>query len=169
MSGVSEDITSSSTEAMVSDLAVAKAEAVVWHRPNTIVIGCDSMLEVDGVPHGKPANSEEAVGVWQRLRGSERSLLTGHCVIDAVSSRTAVGVARTTVRFGDPDLTEIRAYVATGEPLRTAGGFTIDGRGAPFVDGVEGDPNNVMGLSVSLLRRLLGQIGISIIDLWAEP
>ena len=169
MSGVSEDITSPSTEAMVRDLAVAKAEAVVKQRPRALVIGCDSMLEVDGAACGKPASAREAVNLWQRLRGSERSLLTGHCVIDVASGRRSVGVDRTIVRFGDPDLAEIEAYVATGEPLRTAGGFTIDGRGAPFVNGVDGDPNNVMGLSVSLLRRLLGQIGISIIDLWARP
>ncbi len=168
VSGVSEDLMRSSTEAMVRDLAVAKAEAVARQRPEAIVIGCDSLLEVDGEACGKPATVDQALDAWIKLRGSERTLLTGHCVIEAASGRTAVGVGQTTVRFGDPDLSEIQAYVASGEPLRVAGGFTIDGRGAPFVDGVDGDPNNVLGLSVSLFRRLLAQLGISIMELWPD-
>lgn len=169
VSGVPEEITSPSTEVMVRDLAVAKAAAVARQRPQALVIGCDSMLEVDGEACGKPSSATKALQMWQRLRGTERLLLTGHCVIDAASGRRVVGVGRTTVRFGSPDDSEIQAYVASGEPLRAAGGFTIDGRGAPFVDGVDGDPNNVLGLSVSLFRRLLRQLDISIVDLWVEP
>jgi septum formation protein len=166
VSGVSEDIATTSTADMVRTLAVAKAEAVAPLRPGSLVLGCDSMLEVDGRARGKPKNAGEALTTWRRLRGSAQVLFTGHCLVDAASGQRAVGVARTTVRFGDPDGPELEAYVASGEPLLTAGGFTIDGRGAAFVDGVDGDPNNVLGLSVALLRRLLRELGVSISDLW---
>ncbi len=168
MSGVAEDIASAPTHAMVRDLAVAKAKAVAAQRPNSIVIGCDSMLDVDGEAYGKPASPGAALDLWLRLRGSERSLVTGHCVVDTATTRSATGVSRTTVRFGTPYLTELQAYVRTGEPLRAAGGFTIDGFGAPFVDGVDGDPNNVLGLSLSLLRDLLRELGVPIVDLWGS-
>jgi septum formation protein len=166
VSGIAENIPSASTDAMVRDLAVAKAEAVAAQRPNSIVIGCDSMLDVDGVACGKPASAAAVFDLWLRLRGSQRSLVTGHCVVDTVTGQSAHAVSRTTVRFGNPDLSELEAYARTGEPLRAAGGFTIDGLGAPFIDGVDGDPNNVLGLSVSLLRDLLRQLGVSIVDLW---
>jgi septum formation protein len=168
VSGVAEDIASAPTDAMVRDLAVAKAEAVAALRPDSIVIGCDSMLDVDGEAYGKPASPGAALDLWLRLRRSARSLVTGHCVIDTATTHSAVGVSRTTVRFGNPDLTELEAYVQTGEPLRAAGGFTIDGFGAPFVDGVNGDPNNVLGLSLSLFRHLLRELGVPIIDLWGS-
>jgi septum formation protein len=169
VSGIAEDIVSASTDAMVRDLAVAKAQAVATRQPDSIVIGCDSMLDVDGEACGKPASAAAALDLWLRLRGSERSLLTGHCVVDTATTRSAVAVGRTTVRFGNPDLSELEAYVRTGEPLHAAGGFTIDGFGAPFVDGVDGDPNNVLGLSVSLLRDLFRQIGVALVDLWVSP
>jgi septum formation protein len=168
VSGVAEDIVSTSTDATVRELAVAKAQAVAAQRPDSIVIGCDSMLDVDGEAYGKPASPAVALDLWLRLRGSERTLVTGHCVLDTATTRSAVGVGRTTVRFGNPDLSELQAYVGTGEPLQAAGGFTIDGLGAPFVDGVDGDPNNVLGLSVSLLRDLLRQLDVAIVDLWVS-
>jgi septum formation protein len=168
VSGIAEDIPTAATDAMVSDLAVAKAHAVAARRPNSIVIGCDSMLDVDGVAYGKPANAATAIDLWLRLRGSQRSLITGHCVVDTATAQSAHALCRTTVRFGNPDLSELEAYARSGEPLRAAGGFTIDGYGAPFIDGVDGDPNNVLGLSVSLLRVLLRQLGVSIVDLWAS-
>ncbi len=166
VSGIAEDIASASTDAMVRDLAVAKAQAVAARRPDSIVIGCDSMLDVDGDAYGKPASAAAALDLWVRLRGSQRSLVTGHCVVDTGTTQSALAVSRTTVRFGNPEMSELEAYVRTGEPLRAAGGFTIDGLGAPFVDGVDGDPNNVLGLSVSLLRVLFRQLGVSIVDLW---
>ena len=169
VSGIDEDIASDSAEAMVSHLAIAKARAVSTRRPDAVVIGCDSMLDVGGEACGKPASATEALDLWLRLRGSERSLYTGHCVIDPATKRSAFAVGRTRVRFGNPDMAELQAYVRTGEPLQAAGGFTIDGLGAPFVDGVDGDPNNVLGLSVALLRVLLGRLGIPIVELWALP
>jgi septum formation protein len=168
VSGVEEDIARRSTESTVRDLAVSKAQAVAGRQHDgAVVIGCDSMLEVDGKPFGKPVSADAARALWQQLRGTERSLFTGHCVVDTSTTRSAVAVGRTTVRFGYPEASELEAYIATGEPLRAAGGFTIDGHGAGFVEGVDGDPNNVLGLSLSLLRRLLRQLGLQMVDLWA--
>jgi septum formation protein len=101
------------------------------------------------------------------MRGRTGVLQTGHCVIDTVTGRRASATASTTVRFGEPTDAEIAAYVASGEPLYVAGAFTLDGRSAPFIDGIEGDPGNVIGLSLPLLRRLLAELGVSITDLWA--
>jgi septum formation protein len=115
---------------------------------------------------GKPASPAEAVARWRRMRGREGTLLTGHAVIDAATGASASDVAATVVRFGCPDDAEIEAYVATGEPLHVAGAFTLDGRSAPFIEGVDGDPGNVIGLSLPLLRRLLGRVGAVMTDLW---
>jgi septum formation protein len=102
------------------------------------------------------------------MRGRSGTLFTGHCVIDEASGRRATGVAGTVVRFGVTTEAELDAYLATGEALGVAGGFTIDGRSAPFVDGVDGDPGNVIGLSLPLLRSLLTSIDIAITDLWTR-
>ena len=98
------------------------------------------------------------------MRGREGALLTGHCVLRGEQEASAL--ASTTVRFGSPTDAEIDAYVATGEPLKVAGAFTIDGLGGWFVDGVDGDPANVVGLSLPLLRGLLAEVGIAVTDLW---
>ena len=94
------------------------------------------------------------------------ALRTGHCVIDTTSGCEATGAAATTVRFGSPTDDELAAYVATGEPLAVAGGFTIDGYAAPFIEGIDGDPGNVIGLSLPLLRELLAHLGVAITELW---
>ncbi len=143
-----------------------KAGAVAGRVGNALVIGCDSLLDVDGVAWGKAASVEEAVSRWRLLRGRSASLVTGHCLVDTATGATAEDVAATTVHFGTPTDAEIDAYVATGEPLEVAGGFTLEGWGAPFVDGVDGDPGNVVGLSLPLLRRLLRDLGVAITDLW---
>ena len=101
------------------------------------------------------------------MRGRTGVLHTGHCVIDTATGRRVGETTSTIVRFGIPDDEEIAAYVASGEPLHVAGAFTLDGRSAPFVDGVDGDPGNVIGLSLPLLRRLLADLGVRITDLWA--
>ena len=154
------------TASVVEQLALRKARTVAAHRPDALVVGCDSLLDVDGEAWGKAASAAEAVQRWRLLRGRSATLVTGHCLIDALSAAEAAEVVATTVRFGRPSDAEIDAYVATGEPLAVAGGFTIEGRGAPFVDGVDGDPGNVIGLSIPALRRLLAQLGIAITDLW---
>lgn len=143
-------------------LARAKAEAVVTTDPlpeGALVLGCDSIFEVDGVRLGKPPTPEEAMRRWQRMRGRPGFLHTGHWLMDTASGR-AVGEAVTTVvHMVDAPDDEIRAYIATGEPLKVAGGFTLDDLGAPFVAGIEGDPGNVIGVSLPAVRRLAGELG----------
>jgi septum formation protein len=154
--------------AVVQELATRKAQVVAGGLSDAIVVGCDSMLLLDGRVLGKPADADEATARWQAMRGRTGTLLTGHTVIDAGTGRTASGVAATDVRFGTPTDDEVQAYVATGEPLRVAGAFTLDGRSAPFVDGIDGDPGTVIGLSLPLLRTLLGRLDVRLTDLWAS-
>ncbi|MER7997797.1 nucleoside triphosphate pyrophosphatase [Streptomyces sp. NPDC095613] len=169
VSGVDEDALSAPTPAELAlVLARAKATAVAA-RPEAagaLVVGCDSVLELDGDALGKPADAEEATARWKSMRGRAGVLRTGHCVIDTVTGADAAETASTTVRFGHPSDAEIAAYVASGEPLHVAGAFTLDGRSAPFVDAIEGNHGNVIGLSLPLLRRLLGEHGVTITDLW---
>ncbi|MGW4381656.1 Maf family protein [Kitasatospora sp. NPDC004531] len=173
VSGVDEDALSAPTPGELAlVLAVAKAEKIAGElaaEPGEppLVIGCDSVLELDGRALGKPADADEAVRRWQSMRGRSGVLRTGHCVIDTATGRQARATASTTVRFGTPDDAEIAAYVASGEPLHVAGAFTLDGRSAPFVEGIDGDPGNVIGLSLPLLRRLLAELDVRITDLWA--
>ncbi len=154
------------TAALVAMLAERKAASVAALHPEALVLGCDSLLDVDGVATGKPASAASAVALLRGLAGREAVLYTGHRLIDGESGRQASGVAATIVRFGTPSDSELAAYVATGEPLQLAGAFSIDGRGAPFIDGIDGDPSNVVGLSLPLLRRLLAELDIPITDLW---
>ncbi|MGA4839956.1 nucleoside triphosphate pyrophosphatase [Streptomyces sp. G45] len=171
VSGVDEDKVSAPTPAeLAKALAEAKA-SVVAARPdagNALVVGCDSVLDLDGQPLGKPADAEEATARWKAMRGRAGVLHTGHCVYDTASGRYASAIASTVVRFGEPSDAEIAAYVASGEPLHVAGAFTLDGRSAPFIEGIDGDHGNVIGLSLPLLRRLLAELGVAITDLWAD-
>ncbi|MEU2259694.1 nucleoside triphosphate pyrophosphatase [Streptomyces sp. NPDC019645] len=170
VSGVDEDaLGAPDPGSLALVLAEAKADAVAA-RPeaaDALVIGCDSVLELDGEALGKPADEEEATARWKSMRGRAGILQTGHCVIDTATGRRVSATASTTVRFGEPTDAEIAAYVASGEPLHVAGAFTLDGRSAPFVDAIEGSHGNVIGLSLPLLRRLLADLGIGITDLWA--
>ncbi|AUG77601.1 septum formation protein Maf [Kitasatospora sp. MMS16-BH015] len=169
VSGVDEDALSAATPGELAlVLAEAKANVVAGQLTGgELVIGCDSVLELDGQALGKPADAAEATARWLAMRGREGVLRTGHCVIDTATGRQASATASTTVRFGTPDEAEIAAYVASGEPLHVAGAFTLDGRSAPFVDGIDGDPGNVIGLSLPLLRGLLAELDLRITDLWA--
>ncbi|HRW03096.1 MAG TPA: nucleoside triphosphate pyrophosphatase [Tetrasphaera sp.] len=154
-------------EDLVMGLARAKAEDVASGR-DALVLGCDSMLELDGEVHGKPADAAEATDRWRRMRGKAGTLHTGHWLIDDRDDGSGglVGAtASTRVHFADLTDAEIAAYVATGEPLRVAGAFTVDGLGGAFVTGIEGDHHNVVGLSLPLLRDLLGELGIAWYDL----
>jgi septum formation protein len=147
-------------------LAERKAAAVARLRPDALVLGCDSLLDLDGQPVGKPASAGQAAGVWRRLAGRTATLRTGHCLIEPGGGRVVRDVASTTIRFGTPSDAEVAAYVATGEPLAMAGAFSIDGRGAAFVDSIDGDPGTVIGLSLPLLRRMLAELGVGITNLW---
>ena len=113
------------------------------------------------------ASAAEAAARWREMSGRTGTLVTGHCVIDAATGQRAAAVAATTVRFGTPSEDEIAAYVASGEPLAVAGAFTLDGRGGWFVDGIDGDHGNVLGVSLPLLRRLLADLGFGVTELWA--
>ncbi|MCQ4046623.1 nucleoside triphosphate pyrophosphatase [Streptantibioticus rubrisoli] len=168
VSGVDEDAISAPTPGELARvLAEAKATAVAdGLTGGELVVGCDSVLDLDGEPLGKPRDAADATARWRAMRGRSGVLRTGHCVIDTVSGRRVSETASTTVRFGSPDDAEIAAYVASGEPLHVAGAFTLDGRSAPFIEGIDGDPGNVIGLSLPLLRHLLAQLGVRITDLW---
>ena len=169
VSGVDEDaITAGTPGELARVLAEAKAAAVAG-RPDAagaLVVGCDSVLELDGRALGKPADAEDATARWKSMRGRSGVLQTGHCVIDTATGRQVSATAGTTVRFGEPTDAEIAAYVESGEPLFVAGAFTLDGRSAPFIDGIDGDPGNVIGLSLPLLRKLLAGLDVAITDLW---
>ncbi|MFC7305273.1 Maf family protein [Streptomyces monticola] len=170
VSGVDEDAITAPTPAELARvLAEAKAIAVAGRdeTAGALVIGCDSVLELDGEALGKPADAEEATARWKAMRGRAGVLQTGHCVIDTATGRRTSATASTTVRFGEPSDAEIAAYVASGEPLYVAGAFTLDGRSAPFVEGIEGDHGNVIGISLPLLRKLLAELGVGITELWA--
>jgi septum formation protein len=168
-----------SAEDMVLLLARVKAEAVLGRTVDGepidgFILGGDSAFELDGEIYGKPHLPEVARERWRKQRGREGQLHSGHWLIDSRGGVLATtgtiatgGVSTATVRFAD-DITddEIDAYVATGEPLRVAGAFTIDSLGAPFIESVDGDPHAVVGLSLALLRKLLGRFGVAWPALW---
>jgi len=151
-------------------LARAKAEDVAAERfsEKSIVLGCDSVLDLDGVALGKPVDSADAVQRWQQMRGRSGVLRSGHWLIDLGSNEPAAtgGVSSTIVHFAQISDAEIQAYVATGEPLNVAGAFTIDGLSGAFITGIEGDHHGVVGVSLPLLRNLLGTLGVAWPALW---
>ncbi|MFP5254820.1 MAG: nucleoside triphosphate pyrophosphatase [Acidimicrobiia bacterium] len=170
VSGVPEDDVVGATGDVALALAERKASAVADELSGepAIVVGCDTVLDVDGETRGKPASVEQARAWWSTVAGRSAVLHSGHCVIDTATGRRARGVANTTVHYGIPTAAEIDAYLATDEPMAVAGAFTIDGYAAPFVTGIEGDHGNVLGLSLPLLRTLLAELGIPITDLWVR-
>jgi septum formation protein len=149
-------------------LARAKAESVP--DEDALVLGCDSVLEMDGWTYGKPDDTDDAVSRWRSMRGRSGVMHTGHWLVDQRidgTGKSLGAVASTAVFFADVTDEEIEAYVATGEPLRVAGGFTVDGLGGAFVTRIEGDHHNVVGLSLPLLRQLLADLGTPWHTLWA--
>jgi septum formation protein len=170
VSGVDEDaVGASDPTTLVGLLALAKARTVAAKIEAGLVLGCDSLLDVDGVPHGKPRSVAEARDRWRALAGRTASLRTGHALLDVaggevVAEQTAV--ESTSVHFGSPSEAELEAYLASGEPLRVAGAFTLDGRGGLFVTGVTGCSSNVIGLSLPVLRELLLRLGVEPTSLW---
>jgi septum formation protein len=160
VSGIDEDsITADDVASLVAELARAKATAVAAGQSNAIVLGCDSLLELDGQPLGKPGTVDAARNRWRQMRGRTAWLRTGHHLIDVVNGRTAARTIGTTVHFADVTDAEIETYCGTGEPTAVAGAFTIDGLGGWFVSSIEGDPHNVVGLSLPVLREMLHEIG----------
>ena len=164
-------------------LARAKARDVAPGHAGSLVLGCDSMLELDGQVLGKPADAADAAVRWRAMRGRSGRLHTGHWLVDARAGGDGAGgvggagdgagresgaTSTTVVHFADVTDAEIDAYVATGEPLWVAGAFTIDGLGGAFITGVEGDHHGVVGLSLPLLRELLAARGVPLHTLWTR-
>lgn len=167
VSGVDEDRIEEDTPAELAlRLAQLKAVAVAANAPRSLVIGCDSVLEFEGAAYGKPRDAADVLERWRRMRGKHGVLHTGHCVIDTHREVWLGRGAATQVRFAQVSDEEIEAYIATGEPLRVAGAFTLDGRGAPFVSGITGDPHNVVGISLPLLRLMFDELGFLWTDFW---
>lgn len=171
VSGVDEDLVEAEgPAALVLALARAKAAAVV--RPDDddlLILGCDSLLDLDGTAYGKPGSAAEVVHRWTGMAGRTGTLRTGHCLLSVRAGQvvgTAAATAATDVRFAKPERAELAAYIDSGEPLQVAGAFTIDGRGAWFVEGIDGDHGTVIGVSLPLLRDLLAQLGVAVTDLW---
>lgn len=183
--GVDEDLVAAeagaaglinSTSDMVLLLAQAKARAVLANplAQDALILGCDSALDLDGEPLGKPHEPAVAVARWQQMRGRTGHLHTGHWLIDNRAGQSAAetgdaqtGLATSTaVTFANLTDPQIEAYVATGEPLKVAGAFTIDGLGGAFLDRIEGDAHTVIGLSLVALRQLSGVLGVEYTSLW---
>lgn len=161
---------------VVIELARAKALDVAAtlgaEFPDSVVVGCDSMLLVDGELQGKPLTPEVARARWAEMAGRSADLLTGHSVLrmrDGEIVAQTADCSTTTVHFAKPDPDELDAYIATGEPLQVAGAFTLDGRGAWFVERIEGDPSSVIGIGLPLVRRLLAEVGVGATQLWGDP
>jgi septum formation protein len=171
VSGVDEDDVTGPTAEVALVLAERKATTVAkgLEGAPAVVLGCDTVLDVDGETRGKPASLDQARNWWASVAGRSAVLHSGLCTIDTASGRQASGVATTVIHYGTPTNREMEAYLATDEPLRVAGGFTIDGYAAPFVDAIDGDHGAVLGLSLPLLRRLLADIDVEITDLWSHP
>ena len=161
-------------------LAVAKARAVVRTldvelRADCVVIGCDSMLHRQGRLWGKPGSEAAVIEGWQAMAGHSGDLYTGHCVIRLRGDDERGGDERevaehsvTNVHFGTPSADDLAAYARSGEPTAVAGGFTLDGLGGWFVDGIAGDPSTVIGIGLPVIRRLFGRVGLSATRLWAD-
>ena len=166
---IEEQYKDSSTEIVVKELSIAKANYVLTNNVSLnpgILIAADSMLEFESQSLGKPLNAENAIARWQKMRGKSGILHTGHTVIRLDNKQTITRVVSTKVEFANVDDKEIIDYVATKEPLNVAGAFTIDSLGAAFVKEVQGDHSNVIGLSLPALREIVRELGLSWTSLW---
>lgn len=151
---------------LVKTLAQRKAETVAPQFQSALIMGCDSILAINGEIHGKPADAEQARQRWQKMQGRFGDLYTGHALIDNTQNRTLVKYQVTRVYFAQLSDRTIDAYVATGEPLKCAGAFALEGRGSLFVEKIEGCYSNVIGLSLPLLRQMLAELGYNVTDFW---
>ena len=167
-SDTDESLFDATTPVLVEALARQKSRAVAARLDHGLVLGCDSLLDVDGVAYGKPASKGDAIARWKLQRGRSGTLFTGHVLIDASDGREVTEVVATVVHFGVPSDEEIARYVDSQEPLDKAGAFTLEGRSSAFLRGIDGDAGNVRGLSIPALSRLLGALGWSVMDFWRE-
>ncbi|MFN6572468.1 septum formation inhibitor Maf [Nostoc minutum NIES-26] len=153
---------------LVQTLAQRKAETVAPQFESALIMGCDSVLAVNGEIHGKPEDASEAIARWQVMQGNFGDLYTGHVLIDLSQNRTLVKSQVTRVYFAQMSDRAIQAYVATGEPLKCAGAFAIEGFGSLFVEKIAGCHTNVIGLSLPLLRQMLAELGYEVTDFWQQ-
>ncbi|NJR37806.1 MAG: septum formation inhibitor Maf [Leptolyngbyaceae cyanobacterium CSU_1_4] len=151
---------------LVQTLAKGKAEAVVRQFSNSLILGCDSVLAMDGKIYGKPLSVADAIARWQQMRGQVGDLYTGHALIDQTQNQTLVRSQVTRVFFANVSDRQIAAYVASGEPLQCAGCFALEGRGGLWIEKIEGCYSNVIGLSLPLLRKMLSDLGYDVADFW---
>ncbi len=153
---------------LVQTLARNKAQTVANRLQTGLIIGCDSILVVDGEIHGKPIDHDDAIARWYRLRGKIGQLYTGHALIDLSKSQTLVKYQVTEVNFAPISDQEIAAYVHTGEPLNCAGCFALEGQGGLFIEKISGCHSNVIGLSLPLFRQMLQDLGYEVTDFWSK-
>ncbi|WP_044499497.1 nucleoside triphosphate pyrophosphatase [Nostoc sp. PCC 7107] len=151
---------------LVQVLAQRKAEAIAPQFASALIMGCDSVLAIDGEIYGKPADAAEAIARWQLMQGNIGDLYTGHVLIDSLQNRTLVKCQMTKVYFAKMSDRAIQAYVATGEPLKCAGAFALEGFGSLFIEQIVGCHSNVIGLSLPLLRQMLAELGYEVTDFW---
>jgi septum formation protein len=170
ISGVDEEtpeLLALSPADLVIALAILKAHTVHKARPdltNALIIGCDSTFEFAGESLGKPGSLQKAIERCQQLSGKSGYLHTGHSVIDTDQGLEVSDISTSKVTFAKMTEAEIKNYVATGEPLQVAGGFTLDGHSAPFITHIEGDPSGIIGLSLPTLRKITINLGLE----WSE-
>lgn len=154
------------SEALVNTLALKKAETVIDKFPSALILGCDSVLEIEGEIYGKPDNVETAIERWQKMRGKVGKLYTGHALIDNHNQKQTIRCGITEVYFANISDTEIKAYVNTEEPLKCAGSFALEGKGGVFIEKIIGCHSNVIGLSLPLLRIMLKDLNYQVTDFW---
>ncbi|MFB2839202.1 nucleoside triphosphate pyrophosphatase [Aerosakkonemataceae cyanobacterium BLCC-F167] len=152
---------------LVKTLALRKGETVAAQQTEGLVLSCDSVLAMEGEIYGKPADAAEAIARWQKMRSKVGELLTGHALIDLQQGKTLVRYQVSEVYFADISDRQIAAYVATGEPLKCAGCFALEGKGGLFIEKISGCYSNVIGLSLPLLRRMLDELGYNVTDFWS--
>jgi septum formation protein len=151
---------------LVQTLALRKAETVADRFTDALILGCDSVLAIDGEIYGKPESEEIAIARWQKMRGNQGILYTGHALIDRRQKQKLIRCGITTVYFALISNEAIEAYVKSGEPLKCAGCFALEGKGGLFVEKIEGCHSNVIGLSLPLLHKMLGELRYKITYFW---
>ncbi|MGY6530382.1 MAG: Maf family protein [Cyanobacterium sp.] len=151
---------------LVNTLAENKASMVAQNHNDGLILGCDSVLAVNGEIYGKPENEQDAINRWRNMRGNGGKLYTGHALLDLNNGQRVVRCGITEVYFANVDDDTIRAYVATGEPLKCAGSFALEGRGGFLIDKIVGCHSNVIGLSLPLLRQMLTELNYRVTDFW---
>lgn len=151
---------------LVQKLAFEKARVVAQRMSSALVLGCDSVMTLDGEIFGKPQDRAEAIARWRQMRGRSGDLYTGHALFDLYQNRNLVRHQKTRVTFALVSERQIEAYVDSQEPLRCAGCFALDGKGGLFVEKIDGCHSNVIGLSLPLLRQMLADLSYDITDFW---